>query len=104
MESLLSLTSRRAGEWFKEELRSLGALDHIVDTGRLLCDVDISKAVIGENQFSGLPTRFVSDLVGNPEDGLSCNVCQVLLGEQEDFFWSCSDIQTCNHPHHRQVL
>ena len=37
MESLLSLTSRRAGEWFKEELRSLGALDHIVDTGRLLC-------------------------------------------------------------------
>ena len=33
MESLLSLTSRRAGEWFKEELRTLGALDHIVDTG-----------------------------------------------------------------------
>ncbi|ESP03811.1 hypothetical protein LOTGIDRAFT_185128 [Lottia gigantea] len=32
MESLLSLTSRRAGEWFKEELRSQGALDHIVDT------------------------------------------------------------------------
>lgn len=34
MESLLSLTSRRAGEWFKEELRTLGALDHIVDTGQ----------------------------------------------------------------------
>jgi hypothetical protein len=33
MESLLSLTSLRAGEWFKEELRTLGALDHIVDTG-----------------------------------------------------------------------
>lgn len=32
MESLLSLTSRRAGEWFKEELRNLGGLDHIVDT------------------------------------------------------------------------
>lgn len=32
MESLLSLTSLRAGEWFKEELRTLGALDHIVDT------------------------------------------------------------------------
>ena len=41
MESLLSLTSRRAGEWFKEELRSLGALDHIVDTGSLLCVVVI---------------------------------------------------------------
>ena len=35
MESLLSLTSRRAGEWFKEELRSQGALDHIVDTSML---------------------------------------------------------------------
>ena len=33
MESLLSLTSRRAGEWFKEELRTQGALDHIVDMG-----------------------------------------------------------------------
>ncbi|GFO38926.1 Wings apart-like protein homolog [Plakobranchus ocellatus] len=34
MESLLSLTSRRAGEWFKEELRSAGGLDHIVDSVR----------------------------------------------------------------------
>ncbi|KAL8595031.1 hypothetical protein ACOMHN_002010 [Nucella lapillus] len=32
MESLLSLTSRRAGEWFKEELRMLGGLDHFVET------------------------------------------------------------------------
>lgn len=32
METLLSLTSRRAGEWFKEELRELGGLDHIVRT------------------------------------------------------------------------
>lgn len=32
MESLLSLTSRRAGEWFKEELRQLGGLDHFVET------------------------------------------------------------------------
>ncbi|XP_071808493.1 wings apart-like protein homolog [Asterias amurensis] len=32
MESLLSLTSRRAGEWFKEELRLVGGLDHIADT------------------------------------------------------------------------
>ncbi|KAL4640144.1 hypothetical protein GN956_G12172 [Arapaima gigas] len=31
METLLSLTSRRAGDWFKEELRLLGGLDHIVD-------------------------------------------------------------------------
>ncbi|XP_077999343.1 wings apart-like protein homolog [Glandiceps talaboti] len=30
MESLLSLTSKKAGEWFKEELRVVGGLDHIV--------------------------------------------------------------------------
>ncbi|KAH9503996.1 hypothetical protein Btru_067513 [Bulinus truncatus] len=34
LESLLSLTSRRAGEWFKEDLRSIGGLDHIVDSVR----------------------------------------------------------------------
>ncbi|CAG0917822.1 unnamed protein product [Notodromas monacha] len=32
VETLLSLTSRRAGEWFKEELRELGGLAHIVNT------------------------------------------------------------------------
>jgi hypothetical protein len=36
METLLSLTSRKAGDWFKEELRTLGGLDHIVNTGDLL--------------------------------------------------------------------
>lgn len=36
METLLSLTSKRAGDWFKEELRLLGGLDHIVDKGNLL--------------------------------------------------------------------
>jgi len=34
METLLSLTSKRAGEWFKEELRGLGGLEHIVKTIR----------------------------------------------------------------------
>lgn len=32
METLLSLTSKRAGEWFKEELRVLGGVEHIVRT------------------------------------------------------------------------
>ncbi|XP_069965788.1 protein wings apart-like [Bactrocera oleae] len=32
METLLSLTSKRAGDWFKEELRSLGGLEHIIKT------------------------------------------------------------------------
>ncbi|XP_064623648.1 wings apart-like protein homolog [Lineus longissimus] len=31
-ETLLSLSSRRTGDWFKEEVRGLGGLDHIVDT------------------------------------------------------------------------
>lgn len=35
METLLSLTSKRAGDWFKEELRLLGGLDHIVDKGTI---------------------------------------------------------------------
>lgn len=37
METLLSLTSKRAGDWFKEELRLLGGLDHIVDKGWTSC-------------------------------------------------------------------
>ena len=35
METLLSLTSKRAGDWFKEEVRELRGLDHISDTGML---------------------------------------------------------------------
>uniref|UniRef100_A0A2M4B8Y4 Putative wings apart-like protein regulation of heterochromatin n=1 Tax=Anopheles marajoara TaxID=58244 RepID=A0A2M4B8Y4_9DIPT len=32
MESLLSLTSQRAGEWFKDELRKLGGIEHLIKT------------------------------------------------------------------------
>lgn len=32
-ESMLSLTSQRTGEWFKEEIRILRGLDHIMDIG-----------------------------------------------------------------------
>lgn len=35
METLLTLTSKRAGEWFKDELRQLGGLEHIINT---ICD------------------------------------------------------------------
>src|SRR5687768_4070069 len=31
LETLLSLTSRRAGEWFKEELRIQGGLTHLAN-------------------------------------------------------------------------
>lgn len=32
MEALLSLTSKRAGEWLKEDLRELGGIEHIMKT------------------------------------------------------------------------
>lgn len=32
METLLTLTSKRAGDWFKDELRQLGGLEHIINT------------------------------------------------------------------------
>jgi len=33
METLLSLTSKQAGEWFKDTLRTLSGLDQLVRTG-----------------------------------------------------------------------
>lgn len=35
METLLTLTSKRAGEWFKDEMRKLGGIEHIINT---VCD------------------------------------------------------------------
>lgn len=50
METLLSLTSKRAGDWFKEELRLLGGLDHIVDKGMrwlaCICYPEVSVAAV----------------------------------------------------------
>jgi len=33
-ESLLSITTQKTGSWFKEEIRTLGGLDHIVTAGK----------------------------------------------------------------------
>jgi len=33
METLLSLTSKQAGDWFKDSMRSLGGLEQIINTG-----------------------------------------------------------------------
>ncbi len=44
MECLLSLTNRRAGDWCKEELRLLGAFDHILNTVDK-CLNDIKNAI-----------------------------------------------------------
>ena len=34
METLLSMTSQKSGEWFKEELRELGGIGHLARTVR----------------------------------------------------------------------
>uniref|UniRef100_A0AAR2KER1 Wings apart-like protein homolog n=1 Tax=Pygocentrus nattereri TaxID=42514 RepID=A0AAR2KER1_PYGNA len=53
METLLSLTSKRAGDWFKEELRLLGGLDHIVDKVKE-CVESLDKEEDKENLVASL--------------------------------------------------
>ncbi|KAM4591444.1 wings apart-like protein homolog [Odontesthes bonariensis] len=53
METLLSLTSKRAGDWFKEELRQLGGLDHIVDKVKE-CVENLSQEDDKENLVASL--------------------------------------------------
>uniref|UniRef100_A0A8C5AKU5 Wings apart-like protein homolog n=1 Tax=Gadus morhua TaxID=8049 RepID=A0A8C5AKU5_GADMO len=53
METLLSLTSKRAGDWFKEELRLLGGLDHIVDKVKE-CVENLSEEDDKENLVASL--------------------------------------------------
>uniref|UniRef100_A0AAX7UC04 Wings apart-like protein homolog n=1 Tax=Astatotilapia calliptera TaxID=8154 RepID=A0AAX7UC04_ASTCA len=53
METLLSLTSKRAGDWFKEELRLLGGLDHIVDKVKECVD-NLSQEDDKENLVASL--------------------------------------------------
>ncbi|XP_055543536.1 protein wings apart-like [Wyeomyia smithii] len=45
METLLSMTSKRAGDWFKDELRKLGGLDHLIKTVSDCCR-EISDYVV----------------------------------------------------------
>lgn len=53
METLLSLTSKRAGDWFKEELRLLGGLDHIVDKVKE-CVLNLNQEDDKENLVASL--------------------------------------------------
>ncbi|XP_059376376.1 wings apart-like protein homolog [Carassius carassius] len=53
METLLSLTSKRAGDWFKEELRLLGGLDHIIDKVKE-CVENLSKEEDKESLVASL--------------------------------------------------
>lgn len=49
METLLSLTSKRSGEWFKEELRELGGLEHIIKTISDCCRPAIEQCNKAQN-------------------------------------------------------
>ena len=42
METLLGLTSKRAGDWLKEELRRIKGVDFILDTV-LKCALDVNN-------------------------------------------------------------
>ncbi|KAH8332068.1 hypothetical protein KR067_011710 [Drosophila pandora] len=48
METLLSLTSKRANEWFKEDLRKLGGLEHIIKTISDFCRPVIANETSAE--------------------------------------------------------
>lgn len=50
METLLGLTSKRAGDWVKEELRRLKGLDFILDT--VINTLDIEDAARNESQLN----------------------------------------------------
>lgn len=52
MESLLSLTSKRAGEWLKEDLRELGGIEHIMKT---VCEC--------QNQFTDRIDKWTESLL-----------------------------------------
>uniref|UniRef100_A0A2R5L3W0 Putative sister chromatid cohesion protein n=1 Tax=Ornithodoros turicata TaxID=34597 RepID=A0A2R5L3W0_9ACAR len=53
LETLLSLTSRKAGEWFKEELRLQGGLAHIVNT--------VGDCLLHLGTAGDAPTEFLLD-------------------------------------------
>lgn len=54
-ESLLSLTSQRTGEWFKEEIRLLQGLDHIMDIGVHTIDQLLTRHSDGKVQSEHVP-------------------------------------------------
>lgn len=93
METLLSLTSKRAGDWFKEELRLLGGLDHIVDKGGCKrCSKSLHLCVYvggSASQGEGTAVNFhVTFLMGNGNFSCVCVVtvkeCVQNLNEEDD--------------------
>lgn len=66
METLLSLTSKRAGDWFKKELRELGGLEHIIKTINDCC-----RPVI-DNVYSATGINWTRPLLDNMQTVERC--------------------------------
>ncbi|XP_065366491.1 protein wings apart-like [Calliphora vicina] len=66
METLLSLTSKRAGDWFKEELREMGGLEHIIKTINDCC-----RPVI-DNVYSATGINWTRPLLDNMQTVERC--------------------------------
>lgn len=74
MESLLSLTSKRAGEWLKEDLRELGGIEHIIRTVNDCCnqiteDVDEwTEPLLEKLNKIGRCLRILENVTSNNEE------------------------------------
>ncbi|RXM35825.1 Wings apart-like protein-like [Acipenser ruthenus] len=105
METLLSLTSKRAGDWFKEELRLLGGLDHIVDKVKE-CVENLSHEDDEENLVASLRGAerclrvLESVTVHNPENQsylIAYKDSQLIVSSARGL-WHCEEmIQRYNH-------
>jgi hypothetical protein len=74
MESLLSLTSKRAGEWLKEDLRELGGIEHIIKTVCECCNQitefveEWTEPLLEKLNKTGRCLRIVENVTSNNEE------------------------------------
>lgn len=74
MESLLSLTSKRAGEWLKEDLRELGGIEHIIKTVHECCNQvtdyveDWTELLLEKLNKIGRCLRILENVTSNSEE------------------------------------
>lgn len=80
METLLSLTSKRAGDWFKEELRLLGGLDHIVDKGLYTIHTHTHSGTRVKYQHLGGRGGWISEF----KTSLFCGACSRIASATQE--------------------
>ena len=60
IECLLSLTNRRIGEWYKEELRVLGAFEHIISLfDKCITDINTNINNSDKNLLNNLLIKYI---------------------------------------------